>query len=93
MEVYKVQEEDLIADLKGFPIEVAQAMVDYQTEQGNESDIGIFQFNKGATKCRGGFEWSETEEHKENDRFWMFVIYGKGFHRYFNYHNNKRQSQ
>ena len=32
---YKVTEKDLIGQLKGFPIEVVQKMVDYQVEQGN----------------------------------------------------------
>ena len=38
MKEYKVKKEDLIGEIKDFPIEVVQKMVDYQVEQGNKAD-------------------------------------------------------
>jgi len=36
--MYKVKQSDLIGDIKGFPIEVVQKMIERQVEQGNEGN-------------------------------------------------------
>ena len=41
--MYKVKQSDLIGDIKGFPIEVVQKMVERQVEQGNKADVTVFQ--------------------------------------------------
>ena len=43
--MYIVKQEDLIGELKGFPIEIAQRLIECQLEQGNKDDITIFQQN------------------------------------------------
>lgn len=39
---YKVKQSDLIGNIKEFPIEVVQKMVDEQIRQGNRPDVSIF---------------------------------------------------
>lgn len=77
---YIVTESDLSGQLKGFPIEVVQRMVDYQVKQGNLADISIFQSTASEEFQFGGFNWDETPE-KTN--FWHSVIMDREFDRYF----------
>jgi hypothetical protein len=74
MEKYIVKQEDLIGQIKGFPIEVVQRMVDCQIEQGNKADVSVFQRNKIAMKFEGGFDWCNT---KERQPFWCHTTAGK----------------
>ena len=60
--MYKVKQSDLIGDIKGFPIEVVQKMVERQVEQGNKADVSIFQKRGDAAKWCGGFDFDETIE-------------------------------
>lgn len=53
--IYKVKQEDLIGDIKGFPIEVVQLMVERQFEQKGKCNIGIFQKSIGM-----GFNWKKN---------------------------------
>ena len=68
---YKVKQEDLVGQLLDFPIEVVQKMVERQVEQGNKPDVTIFQKERRAPKCDGGFTWDLTIE---DERFWYSVI-------------------
>ena len=77
--MYKVKQSDLIGDIKGFPIEVVQKMVERQVEQGNEADVAVFQKNKNAGSSVGGIDWMEQEE---ND-FWRDIIMGGNFDVFF----------
>ena len=43
---YIVKQEDLKGDIKDFPIEIVQKMVDEQVKQGNEADVTVFQENR-----------------------------------------------
>lgn len=61
MNNYVVKPEDLTGDIKGFPIELVQWMVDQQVKQGNKADVGVFQRYKGRSKHSGGFDWDKTE--------------------------------
>ena len=71
MEEYKVKKEDLIGDIKGFPIETVQKMIERQVEQGNKADVSVFQKNCCATKEHYGFNWWETIEGVD---FWSDVL-------------------
>lgn len=71
MGIYQVKKEDLIGDLIDFPIEVVQKMVEYQYKQTNKCDISVFQYDKNATREKGGFDWYCCVE---GYGFWNAVI-------------------
>ena len=73
--MYKVTEKDLIGDIKDFPIEVVQKMVDEQVNQGNPADVSVFQKQK-----YGGFDWFKTTDGED---FWGRVIVDKNFDLFF----------
>ena len=75
MKEYKVKKEDLIGDIKNFPIEVVQKMVDYQVEQGYKADVTKFQICK-----KYGFLWFKS---KEGQEFWESVIVDMNFDLFF----------
>lgn len=77
--VYKVKESDLKGDIKDFPIEVVQKMVERQYEQINKCDVSAFQFYKCAGTPKG-FIWSKTVE---GDKFWQEVINSNNFNLFF----------
>ncbi len=68
METYTVKQKDLKGDIKNFPIEVVQKMVDRQIEQYGEVDIKIFQENVTDDK---GFSWYNSIE---GQMFWNHTI-------------------
>lgn len=68
-----ITKKDLIRNLKGFPIEVVEKMIERQVEQGNKPNVTVFQLSVGPDKSRGGFTWSETPE---GAKFWDIVING-----------------
>ena len=76
MERYIVKQEDLIGQVKGFPIEIVQRMVDCQIEQGNIPDVSVFQRNNAAGQLGNGFDWHMTKEGKS---FWNAVIFKGNF--------------
>lgn len=80
MNTYKVKQEDLIGQLKGFPIDVAQAMVDEQVRQGNKADVSVFIRDKRADVNRGGFSWVVT---LEGAAFWSRIIEASRFNQFF----------
>lgn len=69
--MYKVKQSDLIGDIKGFPIEVVQKMVELQVEQGNKADIFVFQKRRSAGRSCGGFDFDSSIE---GQYFWNQVI-------------------
>lgn len=73
----KVTTNDLIGDLKNFPIEVIEKMLQEQYKQYGEKDISIFQNNRHSEK---GFRWDSTVDGHD---FWNDVIRGKKFHVFF----------
>lgn len=77
---YKVKESDLIGEIKDFPIEVVQKMVDYQVEQGNEADVEAFQQSRDRGRLDKGFKWKKTPEGYD---FWVKVIERKNFDLFF----------
>lgn len=69
---YKVKQSDLIGNIKEFPIEVVQKMVDEQIRQGNRPDVSIFSdrlLRLGSD--HGGFSWHLTADGYD---FWNCVI-------------------
>ena len=78
--MHKVKQSDLKGQIKDFPIEVVQKMVEKQVHQGNKADVKVFQIDKGAPRYSGGFKWSST---KEGPSFWIEVIDGHNFSQFF----------
>ena len=74
----KVTKEDLIGDIKDFPIEIVQKMCDYQVKQGRVFNPKVFQNNSRA--AFEGFHWSST---MERYNFWDEVILKKNFDLFF----------
>jgi hypothetical protein len=75
MSNYKVTEKDLIGDLKGFPIEVVEKMLEKQQIHTGCTDIKMLQ-----DSIRAGFFWAET---LEGHSFWEDVIIRKDFSLFF----------
>ena len=80
--------DDLIGDIKDFPIEIVQKMVDCQVEQGNMPNVTVFQKNCAAAKSQSGFDWNNTEE---GNNFWCDVIYLDNFDLFFKKYPKKEQ--
>jgi len=78
--MYKVKKSDLKGEIKNFPIEVVQKMVNKQVCQGNKADVGVFQKYAFNDKGKGGFEWSST---KEGYAFWRDIIGNLNFNVFF----------
>ena len=64
--------------IKDFPKEVVEKMLEYQVAQGNPKDVSVFEINRIA--CINGFNWKETEE---GGSFWDNVIINHNFERFF----------
>jgi len=64
--------------IKDFPKEVVDKMLEYQVAQGNPKDVSVFEINKIA--CINGFNWKETEE---GGSFWDNVIINHNFESFF----------
>lgn len=80
MEKYKVKKSDLKGDIKDFPIEIVQRMVDYQYEQTGKYNVSLFQNYKTSDKHAGCFTWGNTAE---GHLFWSKVIVYKEFDVFF----------
>ena len=76
----KVTQQDLIGDLKGFPIEVVEEMLKYQKQQTGKKDISVFQNDRCQDACDKGFRWSETTE---GHYFWKTIIRDREFDIFF----------
>ena len=75
-----VEQSDLIGEIKDFPIEVVQEMVNEQVRQGNNADVAVFQ-NSATMNCRyGGFTWERAVRGEE---FWYEVISNRKFKLFF----------
>ena len=75
-----VTTKDLIEDLKDFPIEVVEKMLQKQKNQSNKIDITIFQEYRCSDVASGGFSWHDTIEGLD---FWENVIRYKKFDVFF----------
>jgi hypothetical protein len=63
----KVTKEDLIGQLAGVPLEVAQLMIEEQVLQGNEADVTVFQHSFISHKNEKGFDWNHS---RQGDNRW-----------------------
>ena len=75
-----VEQSDLIGEIKDFPIEVVQAMVDEQVMQGNKADVYSFCNAKCADVICGGFRFDKSVD---GFCFWDEVINRKNFNLFF----------
>ena len=79
---YGITEDDMIGELKGFPVGVVVRMMEEQEAQGNEPNVKVFQEDVicGADENGGGFDWRKTEG---GQSFWHKVIDYKDFYLFF----------
>ena len=75
-----VEQSDLIGEIKDFPIEVVQAMVNEQVRQGNKANVTVFQRCANRGKIGGGFDWDRTPDGSD---FWHVLIFEKRFSVFF----------
>jgi hypothetical protein len=78
--IYKVVNEDLVGELRGFPLAIVQKMVERQVMQGNSANIKVFQTNTTTKRLDGGFQWEDSPEGFD---FWNNVIAGMEFNVFF----------
>ena len=72
--LFKVEQNDLVDDIKDFPIELVEKMIEEQVKQGNKADVEVFQKNASTDAEDGGFDWDKTDNDID---FWQEVI-GEG---------------
>lgn len=72
--IFKVEQSDLVGDIKDFPIEVVEKMIEEQVKQGNKANVSVFQKVCIASKSQGGFDWEKTND---GENFWGDVIGGE----------------
>ncbi len=80
METIKITENQLVGDIKNFPIEVVTKMVEYQVEQGGAADVSVFADKRTSSSMERGFTWDYTDEGFE---FWYDVIVKRDFDAFF----------
>jgi hypothetical protein len=66
--------------LKDFPREVVEMMLQRQFEQTGEGDVSVFEDERDACRSDGGFTWMDTPE---GEHFWKMVISDKKFDVFF----------
>ena len=86
--MYKVKKSDLKGQIKDFPIEVVQKMVEKQVHQGNKADVKVFFFF--SNRCWDGLEWARIIE---GDSFWRNVIYQADFPLFFEKYPKKKEKK
>lgn len=75
--------------IKNFPPEVIEWMLQQQEAQGNKRDKSVFEKNKRANKEDGGFNWGEFGEFGGFD-FCEFVIIEENFDLFFERYPRKK---
>ena len=88
--MYKVKQSDLKGQIKDFPIEVVQKMVEKQVHQGNKADVKVFQESKRASYPCGGFDKDRT---KEGTVFWKEVIVDGNFSQFFKKYPQEKEKK
>ena len=66
--------------IKGFPKEVIEKMLDYQVAQGNNLDVSVFEKDNTCSRDEAGFDWAQTIE---GSALWCEVIMSKKFDLFF----------
>ena len=57
--------------LKGFPKEIVERMLECQVEQGNPKDVSVFEEDRNMDGFHGGFTWCDTSEEYD---FWAKIL-------------------
>jgi hypothetical protein len=70
-------------DIKDFPKEVVEWMLDNQVKQGNKRDVSVFEKCRHDGNENGGFDWCIVDSH-----FCYDVIYNKNFDLFFEKYPN-----
>lgn len=84
--IFKVEKSDLVGDIKDFPIEVVEKMIEEQVRQGCQPDVEAFQQYHAAGISENGFNWCET---KDGNDFWEEVIREGNFDLFFEVYPKK----
>lgn len=86
---FKVEQSDLVGDIKEFPIEVVEKMIEEQIKQGNRPNVEVFQHYANTDTADGGFNWGDTKDGME---FWIEVIDGGNFELFFEKYPKKNNT-
>lgn len=78
--IYKVVNEDLVGELREFPLAIVQKMIERQVMQGVPANVKVFQTDPTAEQLDGGFDWDIAPEGWD---FWNDVIAGMEFNVFF----------
>lgn len=78
--MYQVTEKDLVGDIKGFPVEVVQKMIEEQVKQGNKANVEVFQNRRYNDKTHKGFSFNKSAE---GFYFWTEVVVRSNFDLFF----------
>lgn len=87
--IFKVEQSDLVGDIKDFPIEVVEKMIEEQVKQGNCPNVEVFQNYVSADDDDDGFSWCNTDD--GND-FWLKVIDEGNFDLFFEKYPKKNNT-
>lgn len=68
---FGLTKNDLIGDLRVFPMGIVVRMLEEQEKQGNKPNIKVFQQNIASDKHMGGFNWADSRDGMD---FWHDVI-------------------
>lgn len=74
--------------LKGFPSEIVEKMLDHQVEQGNPRNVAVFEETKNSTSSYFGFDWATSNE---GYRFWDNIINNLDFNHFFDLYPKKER--
>ena len=66
--------------IKDFPQEIVEKMLEYQVEQGNQRNVEVFEGFREANHKNKGFTWEKTPE---GELFWGKVIFYENFSVFF----------
>ena len=78
--LYNITEDDMIGEIRRFPIGLVIRMMEEQEAQGNKPNVKVFQDQADSGQEAGGFDWIETEDGQD---FWDEVIMGENFELFF----------
>lgn len=84
--IFNVEMSDLVGDIKDFPIEVVEKMIEEQVKQGNIPNVEVFQKCVILDDEDGGFAWNRT---KDGEDFWREVIGESNFDLFFKKYHKK----
>lgn len=87
--IFKVEQSDLVGNIKDFPIEVVEKMIEEQVKQGNCPNVKVFQNYVTADVDDGGFSWWNTDD--GND-FWLEVVGDGNFDLFFEKYPKKNNT-